>query len=414
LSSTYYEKRRQFYSRIEKFWPDLYGEEYALYDIRLEEKEEIEKIRLASARIGQIFFKICRLLREVPDATLLEMGYPAETIPILRLKTLEPESVISRLDLIRYQNTYKCIEINADTPTFIKELFYVNGKVCDEFAVEDPNEGLESLLSETVHKSVFESARRLQEKKPYIVFTAHEESVEDLETVQYLQELSGLPSRFVPLHKLQIEKDSGLYDENGRKIDILYRQTFPIENLISDEDSKQNKIGIWLLDLVKTGKLALINPPSAFLLQNKTVQAVIWGIHKENHPFFTKKEHDWIDEYFLPTYLEPDYFLNKKMAYVKKPSFGREGDTVEIYSGEGQRLDADPQTSYQSYLAVYQQQIELPMITFQSEKGVQDGRMLLGSFLLNGKPAAVGVRVGGQITNNLSYYLPVGIMRRDQ
>jgi glutathionylspermidine synthase len=411
LSLIYHEKRKQFYIEIENFWPDLYGEEYALYDIRLEEWVEIERIRLASNRIGHIFFKICRLLREVPETTLLEMGYPAETIPFLRLKTLKSESVISRLDLIHYQNSYKCIEINADTPTFIKELFHVNGRVCKEFAAEDPNKGAEGQLGEAVRKGVFDSARKLLVENPYIVFTAHEDSVEDRETVRYLQKLSGLPSRFVPLHKLQIKKGIGLYDENGGKVDILYRQTFPIENLITDEDCNQNKIGLWLLELVQSEKLAILNPPAAFLLQNKAVQAVIWGLHQENHSFFTEEEHAWIAEYFLPTFLEPDYFFKEKMAYVKKPSFGREGDTVEIYTGEGQRVDADSQTSYQSYLAVYQQQIELPNISFQCEKGVQNGRLLIGSFLLNGKPAAVGARVGGQITNNLSYYLPVGIKR---
>lgn len=411
MNLSYHEKRKQFYSRHKNFWPDLYGEEYALYDINLVERGEIKKIRLASARIGHIFFKVCGLLREAPETTLLEMGFPAETIPFLRLKTLHSESVISRLDLIRNENSYKCIEINADTPTFIKELFHINGKVCKEFGVEDPNDGLDRLLGENVYQSIFQSSQQLQKKNPYIVFTAHEDSLEDQESVLYLQELSRLPTRFVPLHKLHIQKDNGLYDEYGQKIDILYRQTFPVENLISDEDSENNKIGLWLLDLVQSGKLAVINPPSAFLLQNKAVQAVIWGLHQENHSFFTEMEHGWINEYFLPTFLEPDYFFNMKMSYVKKPAFGREGDTVEIYTGTGRRVDADPQTSYKSYLAVYQQHIELPEVTFNSEKGLQHGRHLIGSFLLNGKPAAVGFRVGGQITNNLSYFLPVGIKR---
>ena len=100
-----------------------------------------------------------------------------------------------------------------------------------------------------------------------------------------------------------------MFDEQGKKIDILYRQTFPIENLIMDVDFEGNKIGLWLLELVQVGKLAIINPPSAFLLQNKAVQAVIWGLHEENHPFFTEKEHSWIEEYFLPTFFEPEDFL---------------------------------------------------------------------------------------------------------
>jgi glutathionylspermidine synthase len=403
---TYHDKRSRFYSKLKNFWADLYGEEYALYDIASVNNAEIEEIRLVSLRVGSIFFKVCKLLRKVPDQTLLEMGFPEETLSFVRLETLEAESVIARLDLIPSQNGYKCIEINADTPTFIKELFFVNGEVSKEFALKDPNEKMDVLLGETVRESIFQSS---SVKDPYIVFTAHEDNIEDRETVLFLQELSGISSKFIPLHKLYIQKGIGLFDEDGVKIDILYRQTFPIENLISDEDSDGNKIGLWLLELVENGKLAIINPPSAFLLQNKAVQAVIWGLHTENHPYFTTEEHEWIENYFLPTYLEPDFFIEKRLPFVKKPAFGREGDTVEIYNWNGQLLLADVQQSYKEYLPVYQQFIEQPAVRFESEMGKQEGRLLVGSFLLNGKPAAVGYRIGGAITNNLSYYFPAGM-----
>lgn len=411
LNDAYHEKRKKFYSKIENFWADLYGEEYALFEASQVDKTVLEQLRIVSKRIGSIFFKVCRLLREVPDRTLLEMGYPKETLSFVRLKTMSSESVISRLDLIPTENSYKCIEINADTPTFIKELFYVNGKVCKEFAVGDPNEGMETQLKNEICKSINESAERLGLKHPYIVFTAYEESIEDRETVRYLQALSGLPSKFIPLHKLQIQKGVGLFDETGRKIDILYRQTFPIESLIVDEDSDGNKIGLWLLELIETGKLAIINPPSAFLLQNKAVQAVIWGLHLEESQFFTEEEHAWIENYFLPTFLEPDYFIEAGLSYVKKPAFGREGDTVEIYTSYGTLSQADVQKNYTEYLPVYQQYVEQPSVTFNSEKGEQEGKLLIGSFLLSGKPSAAGYRAGGTITNNLSYYFPLGIKR---
>lgn len=407
--NAYSEKRQKFYGRIQNFWADLYGEEYALYDIGLIDKTDLEQIRLVSERVGIIFFKVCKLLREVPDLTLLEMGYPKETLPFLRLKTLTPESVISRLDLIPTGNGYKCIEINADTPTFIKELFLVNGEVCKEFAVINPNEGMDLQIKEVVCGSIRQCAEQIRLKEPYIVFTAHEDNVEDWETVRSLQRLSSINSAFIPLHKLQIQKEVGLFNENGRKIDILYRQTFPIESLIADEDMAGNRIGLWLLELVEKGKLALINPPSAFLMQNKAVQSVIWGLHHEGSLFFSREEHDWIEEYFLPTYLEPDFFIGTGLSYVKKPAFGREGDTVEIYTKDGQLVQADKQKSYTEYLPVYQQYVEHPKVSFMSEKGKQDGKLLIGSFLLNGQPSAVGYRVGGTITNNLSYYFPIGM-----
>ncbi|MFJ8264021.1 glutathionylspermidine synthase family protein [Rummeliibacillus sp. NPDC094406] len=403
----YHTKRKQLYGKMEGFWADLYGEEYALYDIKLLNQEDVAQIRLISERIGSIFFKIGSLLRKVPDEILLEMGFPKDTLSFIRLKTLPAESVISRLDLIPYGDSYKCIEINADTPTFIKELFDINRLVCQEFGVENPNEHMERFLRKAVRDSIYQSTDK---ESPHIVFTAHEDNVEDRETVQYLQNAVP-PSKFTPLHKLQIQKGVGLFDEEGIKIDILYRQTFPIESLIMDEDEEGSPIGLWLIELVEEKKLSIINPPSSFLLQNKVVQAVIWGLHKEHHTFFTEEEHMWIEEYFLPTYLEPDYFLQKRLSFVKKPAFGREGDTVEIFNKDGQLIHADVQNSYSEYIPVYQQFVEHPTITFNSEKGKQEGKLLLGSFLLNGKSAAFGYRVGGMITNNLSYYLPIGLLK---
>ncbi|KGR85419.1 glutathionylspermidine synthase family protein [Lysinibacillus odysseyi] len=403
----YKSERQQFYTQIEQFWADLYDEEYALYDIYEVTGEEVEKIRLATERTGHIYFKIAHLLRNVPDETLLEMGYPEETLPFLRLKTLEAESVIARFDFIPYNGSYKCIEMNADTPTFIKELFFVNDRMCGAFGMKSPNADTEQLLKEAVQDSV---AQSMSSPKAHIVFTAHEENIEDYYTALYLMQF--VPgAKFTPLHQLQILRGVGLFDEDGKRIDILYRQTVPIENVIQDEDEAQNKIGLWLLELVEQNLLTIINPPSAFLLQNKAVQAVIWGLHEERHAFFSAEEHEWIAHYFLPTYLEESPFIEKGLRYVKKPVFGREGDTVEIYEADGQLLKEDGQKSYQQYIKVYQQYIEQPKTTFQSEKGKQTGEMLVGSFLISGKPGAVGLRIGGMITNNLSYYLPVGIKR---
>jgi glutathionylspermidine synthase len=403
--------RNDFYDKISDFWPDLYGEEYALYDISIISQKELADIRLCTERAGHLFFKVCELLRNVPDNTLTAMGFPKETLDFIRLKTLSSESVIARLDLIKTEHTYKCIEINADTPTFIKELFYVNGLAAKEFGVDDPNAAMEQQLAKNIRKAVYDGALWLKEVEPYVVFTAHEDNIEDKNTVLYLMNLFGLPAKFIPLDKLIIEPAEGLFDQQGRKIDLLYRQTFPIESLITDEDKKGNKIGHWLLELVQNKKLAILNPPSSFLLQNKAVMAVIWGMHESEDSFFTENEHEWIEDYFLPTYLEPDPFLISRTKYVKKPIFGREGDTVQIFDSSGSLFLEEAQQTYSGVPAIYQQYSEMPVTSFRSIRGAQTGHQLIGSFLLNGQPSAVGFRVGGEITNNLSCYLPAGLTK---
>ncbi|MFZ3590068.1 glutathionylspermidine synthase family protein [Bacillus sp. DJP31] len=407
------EKRQHFYSKIPEFWADLYGQEYGLFDVKVMDEEFAHDTKKFARKAGHIFFKTTELLqsKEIPDSTFLQMGYPSETLPFLRLGGAPFNTVIGRFDSVVINQLHKILEFNSDTPTFIYELFKVNGMVCKEFGFKNPNEQEETLLKKTVKKSIMDAFALLKQNHfPNIVFTSHNESIEDRNTVIYLQELSGLPSQYVPLDQLRIMEGEALLDPEGIPIDVLYRQTFPIESMIFDVDPDTSaKVGEQLLNLVALNKLAIINPPSAFLMQNKALMSVIWGLHEEGSPFFTSEEHVWIEEHFLPTYLEPDPFINRGEKYVQKPVFGREGDTVEIFDGTGAKVDENQHKSYSNYLSVYQKFVELPTTKIRTEAGESEGHFMVGTFLLNGSPSAFGFRVGNQITNNLSYFLPVGI-----
>jgi len=405
-----FQKKRKFiYDQIEDFWPDLYETEYALLDVILFTEQDVEEIKIATNRVGKIFYKTAKLLRQVDDETLFQIDIPKEVLPYIRHQYLPVESVIARCDFVKTKDGYKLLELNADTPTFIKEVFHVNRYITEYFGVENPNKGLENELARSIQKAILESAIKLKNDNPNIVFTSHDDHEEDKFTTKYLLEISEIRAKFVPLHKLTIINNEGLYDENGQKIDILYRQTYPLEHLILDEDPvTKEKVGVQLLDLVIQNKLAIINPISAFLLQSKAVQAVIWGLYEKNHPFFTKEEKEWIKAYFLPTYLDNDFFVQHGLKYVKKPSYGREGDTVEIFLGTEKVLE-DPNKTYHASIPVYQQFVELPFCTIQTSHGKKEAKFLIGSFLVNGKASGFGVRAGGQITDNGAYFLPVGI-----
>ncbi|MGE7214966.1 glutathionylspermidine synthase family protein [Priestia koreensis] len=413
LTHHFSETRHNFYENIPDYWADLYGQEYSLFDIREVTEEERRQKHTFAYRCGQIFFKAGALLRseQVKDEWLEEIGYPKETIAFLRLHTMRNATIIGRFDSVEVNGVEKLLEFNSDTPTFIKELFHVNGKVCEEFGYDNPNEGAELQLQAILQDAITSECRKVNKNEmPYLVFTSHAQHVEDRYTLHYLQELSGIPSKYVPLEQLTIIRGKGLFDGDGEKIDVLYRQTSPIESLVVDEDPDTGEpIGQYLLELVVKNKLRIINPPSAFLLQNKALMAIIWSLHEERSPFFTEEEHTWINLHFLATYFQADPFLENRMKYVKKPVFGREGDTVEIYDEDGELAMQDPHKSYTQYVSIYQQYVDLPKVAFQSEKGVQEGHLMTGTFLLSGRPSAFGFRVGNQITDNLSYYLPCGI-----
>lgn len=405
------QRREDFYAPLrDKFWPELYDMEYSLLDIYLLPQEEIDEIRLATERVGRIFAKTAAMLRQADDKVFWELDFPGETYRYIRMKTINPESVIARVDLARTPAGYKVLEINSDTPTFIKECFNINGLVCREFGVKDPNQGLEAELAHAVRAAIIDSYKYIGGSGiPYVVFTSHSDHLEDKYTALYLLELSGLVNAsYCPLDCLKID-EKGLYDANGRKIDILYRQTYPIEHLIHDQDRETGiNIGSYLLDHIVKRKVAVINPPSAFLLQTKGVQVVIWGLHEEE-TFFTPEEHQWIEDYMLATYFEEDWFIEDEAAYVKKPCFGREGDTVEIYHPDGTLMYADKNRSYTDSAPVCQKFVELPKSRIRTIEGEKEAHLLTGCFLINGKASALGLRAGNIITDNATYYLPVGI-----
>ncbi|MCA1064846.1 glutathionylspermidine synthase family protein (plasmid) [Rossellomorea sp. AcN35-11] len=404
-NEVYKQKRSQFYSQYEQFWYDLDGE-YGLYNVLEVEPELIEDIRVATKKLGEIFYKTAPLLRSLPDASLAELGFPMDSIPFLRLKSIQPETIISRFDFIASKNGIKLMEINSDTPTFIMECFKINKLVAEHFGYQDPNHNVENQLSAILNTVITKSIEAANiEHTPNIVFTSHEGHQEDWNTTVYLASCAKVEAKVVPLSELRITDDA-LLDPDGKVIDVLYRQTYPIEHLVFDQDEESGeKIGVKLLDLVRRGKLIMLNPISAFLLQSKAVQALIWGL-AEDGPFYTDEERETIFRYMLPTYLDSDPFIGRG-PFVKKPSFGREGDTVSIHQ-DANVLEKNTMQTYEDELPVYQQYAELPTVTLNTEKGEEKLSYMFGSFLLAGQPSAIGVRAGEKITGNESYFLPIG------
>ncbi|MEH7154806.1 glutathionylspermidine synthase family protein [Neobacillus drentensis] len=403
--SLYTRNRKAFYAQFPAFWSDLYDSEYSLYHVYSITEQLSQQIKESTERLGTVFFKTARLLRSLTDEQLLTLGYPPESLPFLRLKTMSPETIIARFDFALTPEGLKLLEFNSDTPTFIVECFDINGKVCSEFGYLDPNAGGERLLSSGITKAVLEAAMGKQD--PNIVFTAHDDHFEDWNTIQYLSEICQVTNRALPLSELRIT-NGGLVDDKGKLIDVLYRQTYPLEHLLDDrEPLSGDSVGIELLQLVKSGNLALLNPVSAFLLQPKSIQCLMWGL-AEQGAFYTEEEQGWIKEYMLPTYLEAEAFSGSS-AYVQKPTFGREGDTVTIWDQSSKISVQNSHQTYKEELAVYQQYVPLPTVSLETEKGNEELSMVFGSFLIAGKASSIGIRAGGKITGNESYFLPVGI-----
>ncbi|SCC12469.1 glutathionylspermidine synthase family protein [Bacillus mycoides] len=408
--SQYIKKRKGFYSNYPHFWSDLYECEYSLFHVFPITEQTMKQLQLATERMGKIFFKTARLLRDLSNEQLLELGFPDASLPFIRLKGMYPESVISRFDFaLTDDNRIKMLEFNSDTPTFIVECFQMNGKVCEKLGYDDPNANQERLLSSGITKAVMEFTKGMED--PNVVFTAHHEHIEDWNTTMYLSGLCHVENKVMPMTELRITDDA-LVDRDGVPIDVLYRQTYPIEDLIEDQDPETGDlVGVELLQLVKEGKLFIINPLSAFLIQPKSIQCLIWGLAEEG-VFYTSEEQRWIKEYMLPTYFEPDLFLGKS-PFVQKPSFGREGDTITIRDKDTNIMIRNAHETYKSSLPIFQKYTELPVVFLETEKGIEKLSYVFGAFLIAGKASSIGIRAGEKITGNESYYLPVGIKKEE-
>lgn len=412
----FFEFRKSFYQKIPGFHYNCVTngneQEYALYDIHTMKQEEIDEIREATEKAGFIFSKATKLLQQINNEELyMKLGYPKESFPFLSYRTLPVESVISRLDFVKTNEGLKVLEINADTPTFIMETFHVNGEICKEFGKENPNAAAEKQLQEEIDRAILETCvTEALPKDFHLVFTSHRLSIEDTNTCKYLEQVQSFPSSFYYLDELFLQ-DDGVYDPNGRKIDILYRQTYPVEFILEERNEEKENIGVKLLSLVTEKKIHMINPISAFTMQNKALQSFIWESVEMDLPLFSEEEQEWIRSYFLPTYMTHDIFIENKIKYVKKPIYGREGDTVTIQDQTGSTVIANEKQNYTNFSYVYQQYIDLPKHVVQTETGPKEQHLLIGSFVINGKPSAIGIRAGNQITGDESYFLPIGISK---
>lgn len=402
--TTYQMERESFYQDIPNYWADLDNTEYSTYNVYNLTQTQKENMHKAVREITPALKQTIELLRNVPDETLIEMGYPERTIPYLKLKRNSMDNTIGRFDMMLEGDTPKIIEFNADTPTFIKELFHVSGKLCAHKGENDINAGEEEALRQYMMKAIRSAIKDSGKERPYVLYVAHGASKEDYLTIQYLAGLVGAP--FAPLEELEIIPGDGLY-HNGHRVDILYRQTWAVEIIIQDVDENGVKIGEELLKLVEESKLEVINPPASFILQNKMLLALMYHLAEEGNPIYTPEMVKAIQTY-LPKSAFYQEDLGEVTSFVEKPIFGREGNSVSILTATD-TIKAQEQ-DFASQPKLYQEFIAPTMTVIDSNNGQQTGNLVFGVFCLGlERPSAIGARFteGSGITGNNAMFVAI-------
>jgi glutathionylspermidine synthase len=179
---------------------------------------------------------------------------------------------------------------------------------------------------------------------------------------------------------------------------------YPVEWAIHDTDENGKKLWSALEQLVLEKKLVIVNFGSAFALQPKSVFALITDLGLD---FFSPKDADIIFNYFPKTSLTASDIGN---SYFAKPILGREGEGgFAVKSGEIvlRSHSNDPWYTEQDY--VYQELLEFPQVEIAGSMTAVWGAWLYNNGNDQFVSGGVGMRVSeGQITDNISYWCPIG------
>ncbi|WAH35307.1 glutathionylspermidine synthase family protein [Alicyclobacillus dauci] len=374
--------------------------QYYLLDLYRMHVSEYERIVRATTRIADVLNRTVAFLQSSPGL-YRDLHLPQNTWQAVQIPS-QLFSYFAHLDLIVAGDDIRVIELNCDTPTGVVESAVCNEAVCRYFKVASPNR------MEDAIRLAFAELRKAYAipETDTVYFSSYGWHEEDRMTTKFVRRNSGLrETQYVPLSDIRVSSE-GVFTARGEPIRWLYR-LYPLEYFSRDKGENGLAIGDIFLEHVASGKVRLINPPSAALCQAKGTLAVIWALHEANHPIYTEEQHQTIETYFLPTYVSAEALTGKK--YVRKPVWGREGGGVSIVDEQGRMTASDNTPYYATQPMVYQKYTPMPQVTVKTWEGSYTGSMLVGSFLIGGVPSGLFLRVGSPITGNLSMFLPITV-----
>ena len=404
-----------------------YADRYPTHTVHEFPQAFYDEMRTASAGLFRIFCKAAEVLQNAPDDFARAMDLPREMLPYLRIpNAFRLPTWLSRFDFVLdEEGRIRMVEINADTPCFIVESFYANGVAAEYFGRRDPNAGARAQLRDfltQIHARVAAPVADLTQgtlpPRPF-VFSCFDDYPEDLANTRFLMQLmqEGAPHgdiRFRSFYEMEID-DEGIPLIDSRYATALYR-LHPMEILIDERTADGEPLGAMFLDLYQEGCFALMNPPEAILLQNKSFMALVYALARTEQ-FLTAEECALVRRYLVPSYFEEDFAALMDGTYIRKEIWGREGKNVRLVEKQGdlaktvhekQPDNADEIICRPSRAAMYQDFVRQPHFVHTVDSGTIDGCLTLSCFMLFDTPSAVGARFSpAEIAGTEAYFLPL-------
>jgi glutathionylspermidine synthase len=357
---------------------------------------EVDRLEAATAEIQRLALAAGDVILNPESGRnwLEKMGIPERAWGRIRETwSSEPPALYGRLDLAYDGHSIKLLEYNADTPTAL-----VEAAVVQWYWLQERFPKLDQWNS--LHEKL---VAKWKDLKPYVaepMHFAHDGAEEDAMTVAYLRDTAqqaGLKTVELLMHEIGWEKapqgpGGRFVDLQGKAIRTLFK-LYPWEWVLNEGFGAHALETMDAADqTVVEGRVQWLEPIWKMLWSNKALLAVLWDLNPGH-------------ELLLPAYLDGP---GKMQNYVRKPLFGREGNGVTVFRNwaeeSGQKAKTVAETAAEDAKVsggkfVWQQMASLAQA---------DGRTaVLGSWLVDGEPAGMGVRESdGLITNNFSRFVP--------
>ena len=287
-------------------------------------------------------------------------------------------SLYSRMDLAYDgKGPAKLFENNADTPTSLYETgFWQWLWLDDKIAAGELPEHADQYNS--LQEKLIQRFREIHQQQPgeRLHLSCVKDTDEDRGTVQYLQDCAseaGIRNTFTYVEDIGHGIGDVFTDQNSEQIRWMFK-LYPWEFMLREEYG----------DLLNQESVTWLEPPWKALLSNKALLPLLWKMFPD-HPNL------------LPAFFEEDMPSSGLNSYVRKPIFAREGANISIHI-DGQEVErSDGPYGEEGY--IYQAYQPLPRFA--------GNHTLIGSWLVNDKPAGMSVREdSSRITQDLSRFLP--------
>ncbi|HEY2007690.1 MAG TPA: glutathionylspermidine synthase family protein [Rhizomicrobium sp.] len=362
--------RADWQRKVERFgllWhsPDgaLYWNESAYYQVSPREQREIAD---ATEECYRLFLAAGQ--RVIDDRLYERFGIPGWAVPMIEAAWEEEPPALNygRFDFgCDGQHPPKLFEFNCDTPTSLLEAAVIQGHwLQDQFPHGRQFNDIHDLLVDKWRDII----PYLPAGRVYFMSAGGDALGEDMMTATYLRETAdeaGLVTDSIMAPDVGWDSARDRFvDLQNHEIGTLYK-LYPWEWLVKEPFGK----------CIPDAPTIWIEPAWKMLWSNKMILPVLWEMFP-GHPNL------------LETAMTP---LGRPA--VAKPVLGREGRGVSFVDGNAQP-DNDPRLGPM----VFQSRFDIPE---------QDGKTpIVGSWIVDGKAAGIGIREGGRITDNSSSFVP--------